>query len=104
MSQVYLDVNQNRQLSRSCQDPDIANMSPNVLDSVDEKNGLSAVDAGNKDTEAYGGKGETTELHHVTLHEADEAAAFVSGFQGEIDPIEAKRVLRKIDWNLLPLM
>lgn len=46
----------------------------------------------------------TDAAHHVHLAEADEAAAFVAGFHGEIDPEEAKRVLRKIDWNLLPLM
>jgi ACS family allantoate permease-like MFS transporter len=77
-------------------------MSPNVLDSA-EKNPTSVVSV-NNDTEAFATKGETEDVHHVTLHEVDEAAAFVSGFHGEIDPKEAHRVLRKIDWNLLPLM
>jgi ACS family allantoate permease-like MFS transporter len=78
-------------------------MPPTVLDSVDEKNPPSAVND-NNDTEAFADKGEVGEVHHITLHEVDEAAAFVSGFHGEIDPEEAHRVLRKIDWNLLPLM
>ncbi|OCF30880.1 membrane transporter [Kwoniella heveanensis CBS 569] len=44
------------------------------------------------------------EAHRMNLSEADDAAAFVAGFHGEIDPKEAARVRRKIDWNLLPLM
>jgi len=60
-------------------------------------------------SEKYGAKTTVTsadhaDAHHVHLAEADEAAAFVAGFHGSIDPEEAKRVLRKIDWNLLPLM
>jgi hypothetical protein len=78
-------------------------MSPNVPDTIDEKNKLPVINT-NDDNEAFAMKGETQEVHHVTLHEVDEAAAFVSGFHGEIDPKEAHRVLRKIDWNLLPLM
>jgi ACS family allantoate permease-like MFS transporter len=45
-----------------------------------------------------------TEKHQIALADADGAAAFVAGFSGDIDPKEADRVRRKIDWNLLPLM
>jgi hypothetical protein len=78
-------------------------MAPHVIDPIDEKT-KSYTGSLDKDTEAFAAKGETEEIHHVTLHDADEAAAFVSGFRGEIDPAEAHRVLRKIDWHLLPLM
>lgn len=50
----------------------------------------------------------TTEVlkneHIVQLKELDEAAAFVAGLAGEIDPAAARRVRRKIDLHLLPLM
>jgi hypothetical protein len=44
------------------------------------------------------------ERHKVALADADEAAAFVAGFQGEITQEQADRVRRKIDWHILPLM
>jgi hypothetical protein len=44
------------------------------------------------------------EDHHIALADADDAAAFVAGYTEEIDPAEADRVRRKIDWHLLPLM
>ena len=40
---------------------------------------------------------------HVTQKQVDEAAA-LAGSDIVIDPAEAKRVKRKIDWHLLPLM
>ncbi|RSH82830.1 hypothetical protein EHS25_005820 [Saitozyma podzolica] len=48
--------------------------------------------------------GQTVEKHKIALADADEAAAFVAGFHGEIDPKEADRIRRKIDWHILPLM
>ena len=45
-----------------------------------------------------------SEKHLISLSDADSAARFVAGFHGTIDPKEADRVRRKIDWNLLPLM
>jgi ACS family allantoate permease-like MFS transporter len=48
------------------------------------------------------------EKHHaflsVTTKEVDTAAELGSGEQGELDPQEAARVLRKIDKHILPLM
>ncbi|KAK4684968.1 hypothetical protein P7C73_g5190, partial [Tremellales sp. Uapishka_1] len=44
------------------------------------------------------------EGHHVELNDIDEAAAFVSGFHGSISAEDEKRVKRKIDMHLLPLM
>ncbi|XAO26352.1 hypothetical protein I312_105189 [Cryptococcus bacillisporus CA1280] len=50
----------------------------------------------------------TTEVlkneHTIQLKEVDEAAAFVAGLAGEVDPAAALRVRRKIDLHLLPLM
>ncbi|RDW74873.1 membrane transporter-1 [Coleophoma cylindrospora] len=73
-----------------------------MAEPMTEKN--HPVDNVTGDTEARAANGESEEVHHLALHDVDEAAAFVSGFHGEIDPKEAHRVLRKIDWNLLPLM
>ncbi|KAK8845605.1 hypothetical protein IAR55_006321 [Kwoniella newhampshirensis] len=44
------------------------------------------------------------EAHHVALHDVDEAAAFVAGFHGEITEEQSRRVRRKCDMHLLPLM
>ncbi|CED84805.1 Permease of the major facilitator superfamily [Phaffia rhodozyma] len=41
---------------------------------------------------------------HTNAHDADAAAKLVAGFTGELDPVEAKRVLGKIDRNMLPMM
>lgn len=42
---------------------------------------------------------------HVLGLKADKAAALAAKFAGHtLDPIEAKRVRRKIDWHVLPLM
>lgn len=50
----------------------------------------------------------TTEVlkneHTIQLKEVDEAAAFVAGLAGEVEPAAALRVRRKIDLHLLPLM
>lgn len=89
--------------SQNHQHQDTASMSPNALESVVEKNPPADVNISG-DTEAFAANGETEEVHHLALHDVDKAAAFVSGFHGEIDPNEAHKVLRKIDWNLLPLM
>ena len=39
----------------------------------------------------------------VSVKQVDEAAA-LAGTDIEIDPVEAARVKRKIDWHILPLM
>jgi ACS family allantoate permease-like MFS transporter len=72
----------------------------------DEKNTTQTrvIPAGERDDEHGYDYSHQTENHHINLAEADDAAAFVAGFSGEIDPKEADRVRRKIDWNLLPLM
>ncbi|THV06902.1 MFS general substrate transporter [Dendrothele bispora CBS 962.96] len=46
------------------------------------------------------------ELHHVEVStkEVDTGAALIAGFSGEVDPQEAERIRRKIDWHILPLM
>ena len=42
--------------------------------------------------------------HQVHLKDIDDAAALVAGFQGEITEEQSRRVRRKIDLQLLPLM
>ncbi|WVQ76152.1 hypothetical protein IAR50_005805 [Cryptococcus sp. DSM 104548] len=42
--------------------------------------------------------------HHVKLHDVDEAAAFVAGWQGEITEEMSAKIRRKCDLHLLPLM
>lgn len=44
------------------------------------------------------------EQHTIHLADVDAAARLVAGFDREITPEEEKRVLRKIDRRLLPLM
>jgi MFS transporter, ACS family, allantoate permease len=40
----------------------------------------------------------------VTVKAVDTAAAVVSGNESQLDPEEALRIRRKIDWHILPLM
>lgn len=56
--------------------------------SIDEKNSKSSF---------------KQEESHVTAKQVDEAAA-LAGSDFVIDEAEAKRVKRKIDWHILPLM
>lgn len=44
------------------------------------------------------------ETHQVRLQDVDEAAKFVAGFHGEITEEDSRRVRRKIDLHMLPLM
>lgn len=44
------------------------------------------------------------EKHHIKISKADEAAAFVAGFDRVVTEEESARVRRKIDLHLLPLM
>ncbi|KAJ7050651.1 MFS general substrate transporter [Mycena amicta] len=48
--------------------------------------------------------GEKHDLVAVTAAEVDTGAALVARDHGELDPLEASRVLRKIDVHILPLM
>ena len=52
------------------------------------------------------GKNEDTKVatHQVRLCDIDEAGAFVAGFDGEITEEQSRRVRRKIDKHMLPLM
>ncbi|KAF7309172.1 MFS general substrate transporter [Mycena kentingensis (nom. inval.)] len=59
--------------------------------SLDEKRSTSASD-------------EKHPHYNVSVDEVDTGAALVAGARGELDPVEAARVLRKIDWHILPLM
>ncbi|KAF5343547.1 hypothetical protein D9758_012943 [Tetrapyrgos nigripes] len=45
-------------------------------------------------------------VHHVEVlaEQVDTAAVLVAGSTGMLDPKEAERVLKKIDWHILPLM
>jgi ACS family allantoate permease-like MFS transporter len=53
--------------------------------------------------EKYSNKELQRNEEHVTSKQVDEAAA-LAGKDIVIDPAEANRVRRKIDWHLLPLM
>ncbi|KAF7296994.1 MFS general substrate transporter [Mycena indigotica] len=66
----------------------------------DEKHVRSSVEKGSSDE---GGE-KQGHLVAVTAEEVDTGAALVAGDHGELDPVEADRVLRKIDWHILPLM
>lgn len=44
------------------------------------------------------------QVHNVRLHDIDDAAAFVAGYQGEVTEEQSRRVRRKIDRHILPLM
>ena len=46
----------------------------------------------------------TVETHKVKLSEIDDAAELVAGFHGEVTEEQSRRVRRKIDLHLLPLM
>lgn len=47
----------------------------------------------------------TTEVHaHVATTAVDTAAQLVAGGAAELDPVEADRIRKKIDWHILPLM
>lgn len=46
----------------------------------------------------------TVQTHQVHLKDLDDAAALVAGFEGEVTEEQSRRVRRKIDLHILPLM
>ena len=66
-------------------------------ESFDEKAGSKA---GSVDVMEVGGK------HHVAFRndQVDTAAQLVAGEALDLDPAEAERIRKKIDWHILPLM
>ncbi|KAJ7050639.1 MFS general substrate transporter [Mycena amicta] len=70
--------------------------------SSDDKRPRTSVDKHSDDI--HGGEKREHHLVAVTAEEVDTGAALVAGDHGELDPVEAARVLRKIDLHILPLM
>jgi len=65
--------------------------------SLDEKySHTGSIDRGDSKNQDHGA--------HLSRGQVDEAAVLAGSSEAEIDPVEAKRVKRKIDWHLLPLM
>lgn len=48
--------------------------------------------------------GTSVETHQVKLRDIDDAAALVAGFHGEVTEDQSRRVRRKVDLHILPLM
>lgn len=84
-----------------------------MADSEKIDQGQRNVDGGAEKTVAPGGHShnEDTEigkvLQHANTHDADEALKVLQGAGGEpiiLTPEEEKRLLRKIDWHMMPLL
>ena len=77
-----------------------------------EKTASAAAPAIDNDVEvgsicAYPAKGIHPGLKHADTNNADEALQFFQAHAGDVVPMtpaEERRLLRKIDWNLMPLL
>ena len=74
--------------------------------SVDAEKGLDGHDLVPKETIGSGEVGDIVILQHANPNDADEAMKAFVGQEGEMvvmTPEMERRLLRKIDWNLMPV-
>jgi hypothetical protein len=89
---------------------DETEMSDRTSGSYDEKTDVKiAVHGAAADDAALGAQRELRHRgqHHLDFknEQVDTAAALVAGQdEGELDPAEARRIRKKIDWHILPMM
>lgn len=74
--------------------------------SADAEKGMDGYDLAPKETVGSGDVGDIVILKHANLNDADEAMKAFVGQEGEMvvmTPERERILLRKIDWNLMPV-